>query len=687
VDGYIMTHEEFFQDFMQNIYAEAEAGSQFNEPVFVEQTCEFLCDQAVLENYDLVSYKKDRAGMKVDAWEYLEDSGSLTLLVSDFRDTLETLTRTEAQKIFKRASRFFEASLDRQFYAKMEESDPAWNLAKEIYDLKDDITRLRIIILSNALISKLFHSLDENEVGGFKCVQEIWDIERLFRIQTSATGKEVTVINFEEEFGASIPCLPAYIGSDTYQSFLLAIPGQQMAILYEKYGERLLEQNVRTFLQFRGKVNKGMRNTILNEPHMFFAYNNGITATAEEVESFTKEGSTRIRSLKNLQVVNGGQTTASLYTALRKSRADLENVYVQVKLTVVPPEKVEEVVPRISEYANTQNKVNAADFFSNHPFHLRVEEFSRRIWAPSVEGGMRDTRWFYERARGQYANAQANLTPAEKRKFLAQHPRNQMITKTDVAKYHHSWERLPNIVSLGAQKNFAKFAAEASKEWERNEKQFNELYFKEMISKTILFRFLDRQIMKQPWYESYKANIVTYSIAMFSELIRRSGRHFDHEKVWLRQCLSESLLKFLLNIAEEVNQIIQDTPEGITNISEWCKKDQCWRNVQEQMSVQMDILGAAFLIDSGQAKRNRKDAEGTQKIDNGIEAQKKVFQLGAQFWARLWSWNQVSKALSLKEQDIVNIAKQIPRKYPSEKQSIVLLASLEKARQEGFIMD
>lgn len=682
-----MTYEEFFHDFMQNIYAEAEAGSQFNEPIFVEQTCEFLCDQAVLENYDLVSYKKDKAGIKVDAWEYLEDSGTLTLLVSDFRDTLETLTRTDARKIFNRASKFFEKSLDRQFYLGIEESDPAWHLAKEIFDIQKDITRLRIIIMSNALISNQFQSLEENEIAGFKCVQEIWDIERLFRIQTSATGKETTVINFEEEFGASLPCLPAFTGSDTYQSFLLAIPGQQMAELYEKYGERLLEQNVRTFLQFRGQVNKGMRNTILNEPHMFFAYNNGLTATAEEVDFYTDEGSTRIKSLKNLQIVNGGQTTASLYTALRRSRADLDHVYVQVKLTIVPPDKVDEVVPRISEYANTQNKVNAADFFSNHPFHLRVEGFSRRIWAPSVEGGLRDTRWFYERARGQYANAQANLTPAEKRKFLAQYPRNQMITKTDLAKYHYSWERLPNIVSLGAQKNFAKFAAEASQEWEKNEKQFNELYFKEMISKAILFRFLDRQIMKQSWYESYKANIVTYTIAMFSELIRRSGQKFDHEKVWRKQSLTEPLLKFLLNIAEEVNQIIQDTPEGITNISEWCKKDQCWRNVQDQMSVQLDTLGSDFLLGSYQAREKEKSAEAIQKIDNGIEAQKKVYELGAQFWSRLWSWNQISKVLSLKEQDIISIAKQIPRKYPSEKQSAVLMQALDKALEEGFTMD
>jgi len=681
-----MTHEDFFQDFMQDIYAEAEAGSHFNEPIFVEKMCSFLSEQAVLEDYSLVSYKKTASGMKVDAWEYIEDSGSLTLIVSDFRETLETLPPALAAKTFKRATKFFEKSLDRSFHAGIEESAPAWSLAREIYQLRDNITRLRIIILSNAIVSKL-KAFEEAEVAGYKCVYDIWDLERFYRIQTSATGKESIVINFEEEFGEGIPCLPAYTGAGTYQSFLLAIPGQQMAALYEKYGERLLEQNVRTFLQFRGGVNKGMRNTILNEPHMFFAYNNGITATAEEVETYSEAGATKIKSMKNLQVVNGGQTTASLYTALTKFKADLGSVYVQMKLTVVPHERVEIVVPRISEYANTQNKVNAADLSSNHPVHVRIEEFSRRLWAPSVAGGIRETRWFYERARGQYANAQANLTPAGKKKFQTLHPRNQMLTKTDLAKYHYSWERLPHKVSLGAQKCFASYANEITREWDKNQKKFNELYFKELISKAILFRHLDRQIMKQPWYASYKANIVTYTIAMFRELVVRSGKEFDHESVWASQSLSEYLLSLLLEIAGQVNQVIQDTPEGITNISEWCKREQCWRNVQDQMSVQLDGLKADFLIDSGQAQRKKKGAEETQKIDNGIEAQTRVFKLGAQFWARLWSWNQVSKVLSLKEQDIVNIAKKIPNKYPSERQSVILLVALEKALQEGFSRD
>lgn len=417
-----MTLEEFFQDFMQDIYVRAEAGSQFNEPVFVERLCDFLVEQAVLEEFTLISYKKETAGIKVDAWEYIPDNGALTLIVSDFREKIETLTPASAEKTFKRATRFFEKSLNQQFYSSLEESDPAWTLARAICKIQASITKVRIIILTNALLSSRLQSLRESKLKGFKCFFDIWDMERLYRVETSGTGKESIVIDFEQEFGKSLPCLPAFTGLG-YQSYLLAIPGELMACLYEKHGERLLEQNVRTFLQFRGNVNKGMRNTIINEPLMFFAYNNGITATAETIETDIENGSERIKLIKNLQIVNGGQTTASLYTALIKSKANLEHVYVQMKLTIVPSEQLEEVVPKISEYANTQNKINAADFFSNHPFHLGMEDFSRRLWAPSLEGGLRETHWYYERARGQYANAQANLTNAQKKEFLTQNPR------------------------------------------------------------------------------------------------------------------------------------------------------------------------------------------------------------------------------------------------------------------------
>lgn len=462
------------------------------------------------------------------------------------------------------------------------------------------------------------------------------------------------------------------------------MPGTLVAELYGEYGERLLEQNVRTFLQFRGNVNKGIRNTIQNEPEMFFAYNNGLTATAERIE--TNTNGNRIISITNLQIVNGGQTTASIYTAMKKSKADLSNVYVQVKLTIIPTEQVLTVVPKISEYANTQNRVSAADFFSNHPYHLRMEEISRRLWASSPEGGLQETHWFYERTRGQYANAQANLTPAKQKEFKAKNPRNQMFTKTDLAKFEHSYIMLPNIVSRGAQKNFAEFANRIGREWEKKEVQFNEVYFKKLVAKAILFHYLDKDIMRQSWYGGYKANIVTYSLAKLVHMISKTGQQLDLLKIWNEQKLPPVLENQLLLIAAAVNEKIQQTPDMITNVTEWCKKEACWSQIQD---LQIELLPGieTTLIDSENMFEREKDAERTQRIDNGIKSQAYVIEKGADYWKRVAGYGLQQVLLSNKEKSILTVACRIPDNIPTEKQSIAIIEIEKKMIVEGFVPD
>ena len=245
------------------------------------------------------------------------------------------------------------------------------------------------------------------------------------------------------------------------------MPGRVLAQIYDRWGARLLEQNVRVFLQARSKVNRGIRRTIETQPQMFFAYNNGLTTTAEAISLSPSDGSLLLRRLKNFQVVNGGQTMASIHAAHR-GRIDLSQVFVQMKLSVVDPERANEIVPSISRFANTQNRVNAADFFANHPFHIRMEEFSRRILAPSPDGTFRESKWFYERARGQYADARSLLTSAGRKKFDLDYPRAQLFSKTDLAKYLNVWRGKPHTVSMGAQKNFADFASSVGSEWEKD---------------------------------------------------------------------------------------------------------------------------------------------------------------------------------------------------------------------------
>ena len=674
----------YHTEFMQDIYARSNAENNFYESVFTERMCEFLVDQATIENYTYVGYKKGVKGLRVDAWHYNHETEVFDLFVADFRSerNLESLSKTDITKCFKRVENFFTESLKIQFHQSLEESTPGYELAREIYEKSSIISRVRFFLLSNANLSNRVESIPNSDIQGRNCSYDVWDISRLCRIELSGKAREDIVIDFEEIIPYGLPCLPAFTGVNNCQSYLLVMPGGLIASLYDQYGERLLEQNVRTFLQFRGKVNQGIRNTIQNEPEMFFAYNNGLTVTAESIE--TDEKRERIKSVTNLQIVNGGQTTASIFTAMKKFKAELSSVYVQVKLTVIPSGQVEEIVPRISQFANTQNKVSVADFFSNHPFHLRIEEMSRRLWAPSPEGGLTETHWFYERARGQYANAQANLTPAQQKEFLSKHPRSQMFTKTDLAMFENSMNMHPHIVSLGAQKNFANFVSELSREWDKNEKYFNEFYFKSLIAKAILFRFLDKTIMQQQWYGGYKANIITYSLAKLAVLVSGTNRQLDLEKIWRSQRLSTTLESQLLQIAEAVNETIQDTPAGITNVTEWCKKEACWEKVKSAQ-IPLSWHTISELVENREVEQREKDARDAQIIQNGIETQKYVYEKGSEYWKQIGHWGLKNNIFSQKEMGIIAIACEIPNKVPSDKQAKIIVQIEEKVKRAGFL--
>lgn len=466
--------------------------------------------------------------------------------------------------------------------------------------------------------------------------------------------------------------------------------GTILSTIYEKFGARLLEQNVRTFLQARAKVNQGIRTTIMTEPGMFFAYNNGITATAQGVETKRTADGLQITRITDLQIVNGGQTTASLFHTRRKDKADLGQIFVQMKLSVIDSEESEKVVPRISEYANTQNRVQAADFFSNHAFHIRMEEFSRRIWAPADKGAQRETKWFYERARGQYADAQAKLTPAEQRRFKAENPKPQMLTKTDLAKFENVWDDHPRYVNLGAEKNFARYASRIGKEWEKSSDGFNEAYFKRAVARGIIFRASERIVSAQPWYNNgYRANIVAYTLAVLSELTKRQQKSLDFQRVWIAQAISPVLESTIAVVASRVNDDLLHPMQGISNISEWAKREACWTRMLEHMDEFSDLLPEGFdseCLSRDEHLTEKRTARNTQKLDNGIEAQTKVLAIPAAQWNVIHDVLAARRLLTPKEIGVLKIAMQMPMKIPTDRQCAILLDIIEKARAEGIML-
>ncbi|ATB39394.1 hypothetical protein CYFUS_004838 [Cystobacter fuscus] len=551
--------------------------AEFKENAFTDRVMEIISEAGAIEDGHTCYFRKEVGNrqLKVNGYSVSEDEEQLDIVTSIYRDDVEpvVLRMTEVQQVIQRALNFVQLA-STSLSDKMEQAHPAHDMADRVRGLftSGSLERVNVIVLTDCIVRehKQQKPLKLGKHAHIEVRADIWDIERLHRSLSSGRAREAIEIDFVEEFGRSIPCLPVPISEGEYGAYLAVVPGDVLHRLYDDYGERLLELNVRSFLQARGKINRGIRDTLLKEPQLFFAYNNGLTVVAEEVETeLLPDGTTGLSRVKGLQIVNGGQTTASIHRAGKKDQADMSRVYVQMKLSQVRAELLETLVPRISLYANSQNKVNEADFSANDPYHQKMESLSRTIWAPGEQ-----SRWFYERARGQYLVARAKAaSPAQQRQFDSIHPMSQMFTKTDLAVYEHSWGQLPHLVSKGAQKNFVQFTLR----FKEQQPDFlpDEGHFHELVAKALIFR-KTQALAKEARVGAYRANIVTYSVAY---LAARVGDRLDLAAIWRAQKLPTRVEDALAGLLGPIEAAIKSTADG-RNVTEWCKKEECWKAIK-----------------------------------------------------------------------------------------------------------
>lgn len=686
---------DFRKDFIETVKSTAASNMDFEGSAFVNVAVQKMMDAEEIVDFENCYYEgtgRRNRRLCVEGYSFDIDE-SVRLLISHYngKDIPETLTLTEVERLFGRLKAFAEEALDGKLHLELEESSPGYGLTSELFYRReqDSIRCIKLYLITDGILSNRIKDLPGGELCGYSIEYHVWDITRFHRVFESQTGRDELQINFREFIPDGIPCLEAGQADGEYKAYLCVIPGEIVVWIYDRYGSRLLEGNVRSFLSIKGKVNKGIRNTILKEPRMFFAYNNGIAATATNAEIQETRSGLRLVHASDLQIVNGGQTTASLLMAVLKDKADLREVFVQMKLSVVSPEKSDMVIPEIARCANSQNKVSEADFFSNHPFHVRFESFSRRIWAPAVGGVQHETHWFYERARGQYLNEQNKLTTGEKKRFLLQNPRNQVITKTDLAKFHNSWNEYPHKVSMGAQKNFQFFAELIAAKWEKSNTDFNEGFYRESVALAILFKQTEKLISEQPWYQhGYRANIVTYTLAKLAHLIKSSckGKVLDLRNIWSRQSVPNSVLQQLAIIAEEAFRVIVSPEVAFQNVTEWCKKERCWELIRNREVAVLPELYAELTY-KAEITELTHQSRTQQKIDNGIEAQSKVVELGSIFWEQLRSWGVKKKLLTFDEEKLLRVACRISGgMMPTDKQSIKLLNIKNRLEQDGFTL-
>ena len=551
----------------------------------------------------------------------------MTLVVGDYGydkisgevDKIETINTGDLEKKFLEMKRFISSCSTPRFRENIAPSAEYYGLVDLLTENFIKLEKITLLYATTKRFSGRIKEFKAEDIQGIKISKQIYDIQRHFSIMTSKSGNEPTQIDFEEYgFGPLTALKTTDVGNT--QSMLLAVPGDLLFRVYEEHGARLLEQNVRTYLQARGNVNKGMIATLKQNPERFFSYNNGLTATASAINIKEESDSTfSISGIKNLQIVNGGQTTASLHYAKFKDKADLSKVFVQMKLSVVEPELLEAIVPKIAQYANTHNKVNAADFFANHPFHREFETLSKTTATPKQENAISNygTYWYYERARGAYNNETYRLqTALSKREFLNKFPKSQLIIKTDLAKYLMSFDRHPDIVSKGAQAAFVQHANKIGLPEKFESKKYTANFFKHSIAKAIIFREIDKIVQKSNWYEGggSKACTVTYAIAWLSEYLHDNKLLLDFKKVWQIQSLSPELEQIFEDLLPNIYQFLKSTtPETLSAVPQWAKQKRCWEGMKAGFYFEFDPKLLDAVLTTKELEDEDKLGEGKKK--------------------------------------------------------------------------
>jgi AIPR protein/Abortive infection phage resistance protein N-terminal domain len=640
--------------------AEAEGGSIPN--TFTQYVLEILEEAGVVTDSALAYHSS--WGLEIYGYGLPEDGSSLDLYTTDFNLTplSSKLTKAESDRLFRRLFVFL--SRHGSIRSDQRDNTDVYGMCVGVEKALLNIPKIRLFLFSNRVSTT--SAPEPTTFEGSPVTYELWDLARLNRHETSGSIGEPIRVTFDHP----LPCLAAHSDEPNYSVVLAVISGLQLAQLYEEHRTRLLELNVRSFLQTRGAVNKGIRETLLKAPGRFLAYNNGVTATASNVDFETDEAGNpvAIRGMTGLQIVNGGQTTASLHHVMTRDKRDLDGVHVQMKLTIVDPGYLSEIVPKISQYSNTQNKVTLVDFSSNHEFHVAFERVSRSLWAPAVDGSGQETRWFYERARGQYTDKSAEYdTRAGQRKFKLITPTRQRFSKSDLATFVHSWEQLPHWVSRGGQKNFAHFMERI----EKSDPVVDVQYCKRAIATAILFQAADR-IARTHLAGSHKRLITTYTIARLS---LAAGKRIDLDRIWNEQGITDALQDALDELCPLVMGAVISADR---HVPEWAKKPDCWDEVSRVSWTLPGALAAELTAEPFEI--------ASPESAESDEAEAAVEEIPSEEWQALADWAIESQVLRSADRQLADrVAQRLAQgRRVVGAQARQAMKVYEEALQQGF---
>lgn len=750
-----MDYQEYKEDFLNTLRADSVHSGTDTEDEFLNHTLDLLMDFNELDSPEMTGMgdKKGKGGrlMRADGYCFDETDHSLILLISDFQDSKEPdkLTRTRVDELYWRLYYFLDEVCNGNISTYFDDSDDVLKISDYIrrrmnaqHDDPQLVLKVKFYILTNKeldtrlLSTNLLETTISNTRGKKKKAKTtkkikkenfngkpleiaLWYPERFFEMENS-NNNEPIVIDVAEDYGCNgIPCIKGNIGDNLdYEAYIAIIPGKLLADIYIEHGSRVLEGNVRAFLGTGGSksVNSGIRRTINTDPTKFFTYNNGIATTASDVETNFVDGQLYITKIVDLQIINGGQTTASLAEAvLKKTNTDLKGIYVPMKLTVIDDRESEDengirfydaMVQSIAKFANSQNKVTAADLFSNDPFHIQMEQMSKRYLAPPGQSAV-PTGWYYERSRKKYKQEQIKLSKDSQKRFQSKFPKSQVITKEQLAMYITTVFSLrPDIVSKGKNWTMKAFGTEISEIYKKNKEAFNEFYFKKCICAAIIYRTVDSYLethkdsARKPtgfWYKTggYKLNIVPYSIAKIISSIPE-GLSLDWTQIWNKQAISPSFMREIEIVTKMTNDFICDSYGVI--VTEYCKKLSTWEEFRDKIGYSPSADFLSELISTAEVKEYEHDAKSDKKDDNNLKNIMAIINRGANYWqdlVRIAQNNRISvsyqELTAIKQLIDMSVTGKLPitssGKVPSKviKAVQLALALEDKLKTEGLL--
>lgn len=705
-------YQEYKQEFLDSLRADSAINGSDTQDEFLSCTLGMLEDFDEVQSPQKVGFGDKRCSgqhvMRIDAYAFDETDHSLELFINDFQDAYETgnLTGSRVDELYWLMYYFLNEVCNGNITKYFDDSDDALKIAalikrrmNAIGDDPEQILKIRMFILTNKELSTdiLNRNLLETKIRktkGSKTVKStkkikkadfngkpleinIWNLERFYEKEKSFSSDPI-VIDFRNDYSCDgIPCIKGNIGENLgYEAYIAIIPGKLLSEIYIEHGSKVLEGNVRAFLGTGGSksVNSGIRRTINTEPDKFFTYNNGIATTAADVETEEKDGQLYITKIVDLQIINGGQTTASLAEAvLKKTNPELNGIFVPMKLTVIDDRETEnedgvrfydQMVQNIAKYANSQNKVTAADLFSNDPFHIWMEKMSKKIFAPAIHYSV-PTGWYYERSRKRYEQEQFKLkSETDRKRFRAKYPKEQLITKEQLGMYLTTMKEQPNIVAKG--KNFVikEFNTIISQDYKTNKGCFNEFYFKKCICAAIIYRTVDNYLeshkdsTRKPtgfWYKAggYKLDIVPYTIAKIIHSVP-AGRTLDWNYIWNRQDLSPAFMHEIEMVTKMTNDFICDS-HGVI-VTEYCKRPETWVAYRDNVRYTPSEKFLSELMPESITKEQEVASQKDQKDTNDLNYVTEIIKLGAGYWQRLLEEGTSRAALGYVEQNTLRQA-------------------------------